>query len=210
MDSRAGSWLVLLLAAVGCRASDVPAESPREAVWTSSPAVCPLDHVREYHCEELLPRSHALPAAPPFEACPSSVDGHQGLFSPVPPIALFDSDYTAHTRRRMPPGHSCCYSWCAPVVVKSRQDVPAGARCDAEHSMPEEFCVDTLEAGTSRPAPRPFDRCPEALVPPSAAVYSVPRAAPFDAQLTATRRQAGFDACCYAWCSKAPPSASKR
>jgi hypothetical protein len=52
----------------------------------------------------------------------------------------------------------------------------------------------------------PFNRCPGAISPPEGAAFSVPSAAPFDVPGTMARRSQGFRECCYAWCSKPPPS----
>lgn len=193
-----------LALAAGC-GSTPPAEAPAPGgLWAHSPPVCGVDEVREYHCEELLPRSHALPAPAPYDSCPVSIESHAGVHGAAPPVALFDVDFTEHTRRRMPPGHSCCYSWCTGVKVAAPSQVPPRARCDGEHQLHETYCVDEPEGGTSEPMARPFDRCPAAVTPPEAAVFSVPAAAPFDVNGTVARRQAGFRECCYAWCSKAP------
>ncbi|MEZ4223759.1 MAG: hypothetical protein R3B13_22615 [Polyangiaceae bacterium] len=196
--------LSLVLAA--CASHEVQPEQPAQSgVWSNSPSVCGVDQVREYHCEELLPRESTLPAPPPFEACPSSIDSHAGVHGPVPPIALFDSDYTAHTRRRMPPGHSCCYSWCAPLTLAAPSQVLPNSGCTADASMRETYCFDVPESGTSQPAPQPFDRCPSVVQPSEATAFAVPKAAPFDATVTTNRRSSGFNECCYSWCSKAPP-----
>ena len=200
-----------LFALGGCGSGESKPETAagKSGLWSDSTPVCGQDEVREYYCDELLPRQNALPAPEPFEACPGSIESHVGVLEPKPSVALFDADYTAHTRRRMPPGHSCCYSWCAPLKIAAREDIPPGARCDADHTMHESWCVDEPESGTSEPMAQPFDRCPAAVTPPDGAVYSAPKAAPFDIAGTQMRRQVGFKECCYAWCSKAPPTAVK-
>ena len=48
-----------------------------------------------------------------------------------------------------------------------------------------------------------------ALAPPAGSGFSVPKAAAFDSQASATRRAQGFKECCYGWCSAAPPEAIK-
>ena len=107
----AAAAAVILLGS-GCSTENAPdAKSPRGSMWSHSPPVCGVDEVREYRCEELLPREHALSAPEPYDACPASVETQDGVHEPTPPVALFDADYTEHIRRRMPPGHSCCYSW---------------------------------------------------------------------------------------------------
>ncbi len=200
----AGCLGLFLLA--GCSTAPPPEAPPPAGLWAHSPPVCGADEVREYDCEELLPRLHARPAPAPYEACPGSIESHAGLHGPRPPVALFDADFTAHTRRRMPPGHSCCYSWCTPLRIAQPSQVPARARCDGQHTLHESYCIDEPESGTSQPMARPFDRCPAALSPPEAAVFSAPPAAPFDVSGTLARRHSGFKECCYAWCSKAPPT----
>jgi hypothetical protein len=50
----------------------------------------------------------------------------------------------------------------------------------------------------------PFGHCPQAIAPPAGAAFSVPKAAPFDPQTSAQKRQEGFQQCCYSWCSTAP------
>lgn len=178
-------------------------------LWSNSPPVCAQDEVREYQCEELLSVMPAMPAPAPYESCPMNLEGAQGIHAPAPPVAIFDADYTAHIRKRMPPGHSCCYSWCSRVRVVDPAEVPQAAGCNGGHEMREQYCFDELEGGTTLPAPAPFDRCPAAVAPPEAVAFSAPLAAPFDAQASATRRAQGFKECCYGWCSKAPPEAIK-
>ena len=48
-----------------------------------------------------------------------TTDAAVPLIAEYVPVALFDEDYTAYIRRRMPPGHSCCYSWCGPIRLPS-------------------------------------------------------------------------------------------
>lgn len=197
--------LLSLFALTDCASQDVPAENPdKSGVWANSPSVCEVNQVREYHCEELLPRENTLPAPTPFEACPSSIDSHAGVHAKTPPIALFDADFTAHTRRRMPPGHSCCYSWCSALRLAEPAEVLPNSGCSTDVSMRETYCFDVPESGTSQPAPRPFDRCPSAVTPAEATAFHVPKAAPFDPTVTMNRRGSGFNECCYSWCSKAP------
>ncbi len=203
--------LLSLLALTDCASQEVPAESPGESgALSNSPSVCAVDQVREYHCEELLPRENTLPAPAPFAACPSSIDSHAGSHGPVPAIALFDSDFTAHTRRRMPPGHSCCYSWCSALKLADPAAAQPHGGCSTDVSMRETYCFDVPEAGTSQPSPRPFDRCPQAVTPAEATAFQVPKSALFDRTVTQNRRATGFGECCYSWCSKPPPMPVKK
>ena len=208
---RLGVFMAVGIWAVACGSTPQPNGGPRHVagLWSNSPPVCGVDYVREYQCEELLSTSPAMPAPAPYESCPMNLEGARGEIAPAPPVAIFDSDYTEHIRKRMPPGHSCCYSWCSRVRVVPREEVPANAGCDGGHQLREEVCFDELEAGSSDPAPEPFARCPAAVVPPEGMSFSAPRAAPFDPQGTAAKRAQGFKQCCYGWCSKAPPEAIK-
>jgi hypothetical protein len=202
-----GGALALILRLVfGCSQNGAvqpkPSAGPR--YWSHSPAVCAVDEVREFYCDALVPLTSALPAPEPYSSCPGSIESHTGLHEPLPPIAVFDSDYTAHTRKRMPPGHSCCYSWCSAVRLADAETASRSAGCDRAPVFRERYCVQEPEAGTSRPAGKGFDRCPAALVPPSGAAFEVPRAAPFDYRASVDRRSQGFQECCYTWCSKVP------
>jgi hypothetical protein len=204
--------LTLLALAVACSSSKESAEEARSpsGMWSHSPPVCGRDEVREYQCEELLSIAPAKPAAPPYESCPMNLEGAVGVHAPAPPVAIFDDDYTAFIRRRAPPGHSCCYSWCSKIRVPAPEQVSQAAGCNGGHQMREQYCFDELEGGTATPAPQPFQRCPSAVVPPASVAFSVPPAAPFDATATATRRSQGFKECCYGWCSAAPAESIQR
>lgn len=198
-----------MLAGSACRNSQQgPTEEPKtnSAYWDNSPPVCAVDEVREYHCEELLPLRSALAAPPPFSNCPGSIEGHYGEIDPHPTVAAFDADYTAHIRRRMPPGHSCCYSWCTRIPLADAAQVDPQARCHEALSMRETYCFDEPEAGTNAPSAEPFSRCPAAIAPPPGVVFFAPKGALFDAGLTSTQRSRGLNQCCYAWCSIAPPN----
>jgi hypothetical protein len=206
---RAGAPAVAAL--VACSSSTPSNDTPRSpaGVWSHSPEVCGADEVREYQCEELISVTPAMPAPHPYESCPMNLDGATGVHAPAPPVTLFDTDYTAHIRKRAPPGHSCCYSWCSRLKVVEREQVPPAAGCDGGHQMREQYCFDELEGGTTQPAPEPFARCPAAVTPPEGVAFSAPKAAPFDVSVTATRRAQGFKECCYGWCSQAPPEPTK-
>src|SRR5689334_17334064 len=56
-----------------CGGDAHPAAVPIKEVGLT-PATCGVDEVREYRCDALLPRTSALPAAEPYETCPSSID----------------------------------------------------------------------------------------------------------------------------------------
>jgi hypothetical protein len=196
----------------GCSSSPPPTDTARSpaGLWSHSPEVCGPDEVREYQCEELISTQPAMPAPAPYESCPMNLESPVGVHAEAPPVAIFDRDYTAHIRRRAPPGHSCCYSWCARLrIVDSDQVAPSGG-CDGGHQMREQYCFDELEGGASDPAPAPFARCPAAIAPPQGVAFAAPKAAAFDPQISATRRAQSFKECCYGWCSAAPPEALKK
>lgn len=182
-----------------------PAVTPSGANdWANSPRVCPVDQVREYFCDGLLPLVAALPAPEPYANCPSSIEHHEGNYEPLPPVAVFDSSYTGYIRKRHPPGHNCCYSWCSPVAVKSLAEVLPQAGCTQPLAIRETYCMPTLEGGTSAPASDQLPKCPVAIQPPASKAFSVPPAAPLDLTSTNQRRSVGFDECCYGWCSVQP------
>jgi len=165
---------------------------------------CKADEAREYFCDDLLPRSAALPAPPPYDSCPSTVDHPASEYDPPPAVGVFDVSYTEYTRKRAPPGHACCYSWCSPVKLGDPTSPAARAACGTPSAFREEYCMPELEGGTSLSVGSPFDRCPAAISPPSKAVFSAPSVALFDTRLTHSHRGKGAAECCYAWCSQAP------
>jgi hypothetical protein len=191
----------------GCATEAVePADASGErGYWENSPPVCAVDEVREYYCSELLPLHSARPAPEPYSNCPGQIENHQGELDPHPTVAVFDAHYTAHIRRRMPPGHTCCYSWCAQVPLADAAQIDPAARCQGNRAMRESHCIDAPEQGTSDPSPHPFERCPRAIVPPPKAVFFAPPGALLDATLTASQSRFGIAKCCYAWCTTAPP-----
>jgi hypothetical protein len=203
--------LPLLGGALSCGKADpvAPAQPSlrQPSRWANSPAVCGQDEVREFFCDELLPLSAALPAPEPFANCPSIIEHHHGEHRPMPPVAVFDKSYTSYIRKRHPPGHNCCYSWCAPVEVRTLDQVLPQAGCGEPLVVRETYCLPTLEAGTSVPASAELPRCPVAIVPPAGKAFSVPPAAPLDLATTGLRRSQGFDECCYGWCSLQPGGA---
>src|SRR5262245_56779394 len=172
--------------------------------WSNSPKKCGVDEVREYFCDELLPLASSLPAPAPYDNCPGSIEEHVGLHQPLPPVALFDEDYTAYIRRRMPPGNSCCYSWCGQIRVVSLSEITQDGGCNNPLAFRETYCFEEPEGGTKAPAGSPFEQCPAAIAPPEGAAFAVPKAAALDPQASFQKRQQGFKQCCYGWCSTAP------
>jgi hypothetical protein len=205
-------WGALAIASAGCSSSPPPNEAPRSpaGLWSHSPEVCGQDEVREYQCEALMSTQPAMPAPAPYESCPMNLEGPLGVHAKAPPVAIFDLDYTTHIRRRAPPGHSCCFSWCARLQIAAREQVAPQDGCSGGHQMREQYCFDELEAAPSDPAAAPFARCPAAITPPPGVAFSAPKAAAFDPQASATRRAQSFKECCYGWCSAAPPEAIKK
>lgn len=185
-------------ATAGC--SSKPPESPLEGDLVR----CEPDESREYYCEDLLPRASSRPAPAPYESCPSYVEDPAGELADAPPNAAFDKQYTAYTRKRMPPGHSCCYSWCSKVEVVATESFNAYAACDSALAMRETLCFEAPESGTSQPAPQPYDACPTAVKPPPGSSFAVPQGAIFDLETSTQKRAQGFNQCCYSWCSIAP------
>ena len=165
---------------------------------------CAEDEVREYFCDDLLPLTSSRPAPEPFDNCPSNTDIRHGQYPAVSRIASFDRAVTEYTRKRVQPGHSCCYGWCAKVAV-AEPNQAAPSACRDALGLHESFCLRELEGGTSRPASSPFDHCPVAIKPPEVVAFSAPSSALLDVAATAQRRRDVLLAdCCYAWCSKAP------
>jgi hypothetical protein len=165
---------------------------------------CKEDEVREYFCDDLLPLSSSRPAPEPFDNCPATTDIRHGSFKAVGHVAAFDQSFTEYTRRRVPPGHSCCYGWCAQVQIAD-PSLASPAACRDANGLRESFCMRELEGGTSLPGQSPFERCPAALKPPEVASFSAPNAALLDASQTAQRRRdKQLAECCYGWCSIAP------
>lgn len=180
-------------------------EEARVAARERDPsAPCGQDEAREYFCDDLLPLTSSRPAPEPYDNCPGTVDVRPGAYKAIGRIAGFDQGFTEYTRQRQPPGHSCCYSWCAKVELAdpSRAAQPA---CRDAYGMPESFCLRELETGTTEPAASPYDRCPLAVKPPEASSFSAPASALLNVQQTAqARRDSKLAKCCYGWCSKAP------
>ncbi|HEX4337694.1 MAG TPA: hypothetical protein VH062_17390 [Polyangiaceae bacterium] len=194
--------VVLLLPAgfAGCGGS-----AARKTAKSAHAEACAIDQTREYYCEDLLPLATSMPAPSPYEACPAMLDDPASEYDPAPPFGLFDTSYTEYTRKRAPPGHSCCYSWCDKVKLADASAPSIQTACRTATAFREEFCMAEPEGGASDGANAPYDRCPAAIVPPARAVFSSPDSAAFDAQQTAAHRAKGGSDCCYAWCSQAPP-----
>lgn len=165
---------------------------------------CAEDEGREYFCDDLLPLTSSRPAPEPYDNCPGTVDVRPGAYQAIGKVAGFDQGFTEYTRKRVQPGHSCCYSWCAKVLV-SDPSKAAPLQCRDAYGMSEHFCMRELEQGTSAPAPSPYDHCPVAVKPPEVSAFSAPASALIDVAWTTQRRQeTKLAECCYGWCSKAP------
>ena len=168
-------------------------------------APCGKDEAREYFCDDLLPLTSSRPAPEPYDNCPASSSVRSGAFKPIGRVAGFDQGFTEYTRKRVPPGHSCCYSWCAKIDVADPQQAAPPACRDA-YGWRESFCLREPETGTSAPAASPYGRCPAAVKPPENSSFAAPRSALLDVLQTAQRRrETKLSDCCYGWCSKAPP-----
>jgi hypothetical protein len=190
--------------ALGCTSGPAPAPAP-----SSDPALAPLrceeDQTREYQCEAFLPLGTSLAAPAPYEQCPVAMDIGFSAYPTRSTLARFDSGYTEYIRRRSPPGHNCCYSWCSDVKVADPSDVDAKA-CRSPLAFVESYCMTEFEGEVSGATARaPLDRCPAAIVPPAATSFSVPKAAALDLGMTGARRAQQRPECCYSWCSLAPP-----
>ncbi len=169
-----------------------------------APTQCARDEVREYFCDDLLPLLSARPAPEPYERCPAASDIRAGKFPAAGSLAEFDVEFTAYTRRRVQPGHSCCYGWCATVKPASVSSA-APADCRDSAGLREGFCMREPEGGTSAPAASPFEHCPSALAPPEVVAFAAPASARLDvAQTTQRRRETLLADCCYGWCSSTP------
>jgi len=188
----------------GC--SKPVAEEARAAERDRDPtAPCARDEAREYFCDDLLPLSSSRPAPEPYDNCPGAIDIRASSYPPVGHVAGFDVGFTEYTRKRVQPGHSCCYSWCTKVSL-SDPGKAAPQQCRDAYGMRESFCMRELEGGTTEPFNEPFERCPAAVKPPEVAVFAAPTSALLDSSATAQRRQdTRLPDCCYGWCSKAPP-----
>jgi hypothetical protein len=165
---------------------------------------CGEDEVREYFCDDLLPLSSSRPAPEPYDNCPASAEVRHGSFPALGSVAGFDPGFTAYTRKRVQPGHSCCYGWCAKLTIADPNHAAPSACRDA-YGLHESICLREPEGGTSAPASSPFDHCPVAIKPPEVLAFSAPSSALLDTAQTAQRRRdLQLADCCYGWCSKTP------
>jgi hypothetical protein len=213
MRRRSSPLSLALLAGAAFAAPSCGGGKPRDAAAPGTdddaPLRCEVDQTREYVCDNLLPLASAKPAPEPYQNCPGTVDVRQSVFEPLSTIARFDPAYTELTRKRVPPGHSCCYAWCTRIAL-GRSDEVDSAICSDPNAMQESYCMVEPEAGVSESAGSPYDRCPAVIRPPAAVAFSAPKAALFDATRTGQKRQQGQNECCYGWCSKAPPGTGLR
>jgi hypothetical protein len=170
---------------------------------TGPPPACQKDEVREYLCDDLLPVSSEKPAAEPYQTCPSNVGVKGNVFPATSTWARFDVARTEWTRKRVPPGHACCYSYCSKLALADVDDVDLTS-CSQPNAMPERLCISTSEAGVSDAAASPNELCAAAVAPPAGVAFTPPKAAALDVRATAERRGQGLSECCYGWCSKAP------
>lgn len=203
-------WLLLACLGAGalCAVSACAGSKPKEAAaasddMTGPPPACHKDEVREYLCDDLLPINSEKPALEPYQTCPSNVGVKGNVFAATSTWARFDKNRTEWTRKRVPPGHACCYSYCSKLVLAEIDAVDPTA-CAQPNAMPERLCISTSEAGVSEPAAAPNELCAEAVAPPPGVSFTPPKAAALDLQATAERRGQGLSECCYGWCSKAP------
>jgi hypothetical protein len=167
------------------------------------PPPCQKDEIREYLCDDLLPFTSEKAAPEPYQTCPSNVGVKGNVFPATSSWARFDVPRTEWTRKRVPPGHACCYSYCSKLAIAPVDQVEQ-ASCSQPNAMPEKLCISSAEAGVSEAAAAPNEGCAEAVAPPAGVAFTAPKAAALDLRVTAERRAQGLNECCYGWCSKAP------
>lgn len=192
-----------LALALACSGSKPKAAETAADDDTKPPPPCQKDEVREYFCDDLLPLTSEHQAPEPYQTCPSSVGVKGNVFPATSSWARFDIPRTEWTRKRVPPGHACCYSWCSKLAIADVGQVDATA-CQQPNAMPERLCISTAEAGVSDNAAAPNELCAAAVAPPPGVAFTPPKAAALDVNATAERRGQGLSECCYGWCSKAP------
>jgi hypothetical protein len=197
------SLSALVWVAAACAGSKQKAPEAAADAGSGPPPPCRKSEVREYFCDDLLPYSSDKPAPEPYQTCPSNVGVKGNVFPPTSSFARFDIPRTDWTRKRVPPGHACCYSWCSTLAVADPDDVNASA-CQQPNAMREKLCVSAAEAGVADAAAAPNEQCSVAIAPPAGVAFTPPKAAALDLQATAERRSQGLFECCYGWCSKAP------
>jgi hypothetical protein len=194
------SALWLVAACSGSKQKEVATAAEDQ---TGPPPPCKKDEVREYFCDDLLPFNSEKPAPEPYQTCPSNVGVKGNVFPATSSWARFDTARTEWTRKRVPPGHACCYSWCSTLAVADVDEVDAAA-CQQPNAMRERLCISAAEAGVSDAAASPNDACAAAVKPPAGVAFTPPKAAALDVQATTDKRSQGLAECCYGWCSKAP------
>lgn len=199
----ASAFLASVCVVSACSGSkQKPVETAAEDL-TGPPPPCERDEVREYLCDDLLPVSSETPAPEPYQTCPANVGVKGNVFPTAATWARFDVARTEWTRKRVPPGHACCYSYCSKLAVADIDWVDPSS-CQQPNAMPERLCISGAEAGVSEPAASPHEDCAEAVAPPPGVAFTPPKAAALDVQVTAERRAQGLSECCYGWCSRAP------
>lgn len=198
----AGAFCALWLAVACAGGKQKVAETAAED-QSGPPPPCKRDEVREYFCDDLLPFNSEKAAPEPYHTCPNTVGVKGNVFVPTSSWARFDVPRTEWTRKRVPPGHACCYSWCSTLLLADVDQVDVAA-CQQPNAMPERMCISTAEAGVSEPAAAPNEQCAPAIVPPPGVAFTPPKAAGLDLQATGEKRNQGVSECCYGWCSKAP------
>jgi hypothetical protein len=192
----------LWLGAACSGSREKPAESAADDL-SGPPPPCGPNQVREYFCDDLLPFTSDKPAPVPYQTCPNTVGVKGNTFPATSSWARFDIPRTEWTRKRVPPGHACCYSWCSKLAIAEVDQVDPTA-CQQPNAMRERLCISTAEAGVSDAAAAPNERCANAVTPPAGVSFTPPKAAALDLQATADKRSQGVSECCYGWCSKAP------
>jgi hypothetical protein len=192
------SWL-----AFACSGSKQKEAAAAVDDQSGPPPPCQKNEVREYFCDDLLPFANEKPAPEPYQTCPNVVGVKGNVFPATSTWARFDVPRTEWTRKRVPPGHACCYSWCSKLAVADVDEVDVNA-CQQPNAMPERLCISTAEAGVSDAAAAPNEQCAVAVAPPPGVAFTPPKAAALDLRATAERRGQGLSECCYGWCSKAP------
>ena len=191
-------WLAVACSGNKQKGAETAGDDP-----TGPPPPCHKNEVREYFCDDLLPFNSDKPAPEPYQTCPSNVGVKGNIFPPTSSWARFDIPRTEWTRKRVPPGHACCYSWCSTLHIADVYAVDVNA-CRQPNAMPERLCISSTENGVSDAAAAPNEGCSAAVVPPAGVAFTPPKAAGLDLQATAEKRSQGLSECCYGWCSKAP------
>lgn len=201
--SAAALGLSVMWLGAACSGSQAKPADSAEADLSGPPPPCGKDEAREYFCDDLLPFKGGKAAPEPYQTCPSNVAVKGNVFKPTSSVARFDQTRTEWTRKRVPPGHACCYSWCSTLVVADTDGVDPAA-CQQPNAMRERLCISSAEAGVSDAAATPNEGCASAVTPPAGVSFTPPKAAALDLQATAEKRSQGLSECCYGWCSKAP------